>query len=84
MARKFIFFLTGVDGGLSGRSNLRRPGSENPHRRQRKFKPCFSLRLPVLYLWSLTISYLAMCITGTFGNVMVCLVIARWNMLLAL
>ena len=27
---------TGVDGGLSGGSSVRRPGSEDPHRRQRK------------------------------------------------
>ena len=27
-----------VDGGLSGGSSVRRPGSEDPHRRQRKFK----------------------------------------------
>ena len=27
----------GVDGGLRGGSSVRRPGSEEPHRRQRKF-----------------------------------------------
>ena len=26
-----------VDGGLSGGSRVRRPGSEDPHRRERKF-----------------------------------------------
>jgi hypothetical protein len=27
----------GIDGGLSGGSNLRRPGNKDPHRRKRKF-----------------------------------------------
>ena len=31
-----------VDGGLSGGSRVRRPGSEDPHRRERKFvKFCY-------------------------------------------
>ena len=29
---------TGVDGGLSGGSSLRRPGGEDPHQRQQKFE----------------------------------------------
>ena len=29
--------FTGVDGGLSGGSSMRRPGSEEHHRRQQKF-----------------------------------------------
>ena len=29
-------FFTGVDGGLSGGSSVRRAGSEDPHQRQRK------------------------------------------------
>ena len=49
LIRIFEFFLsptsdtcakkisTGVNGGLSGGSSVRRPGSEDPHRRQRKF-----------------------------------------------
>ena len=31
-----------VDGGLSGGSRVRRPGSEDPHRRERKFPSCYS------------------------------------------
>ena len=33
-ARKFY---DGVNGGPKGGSSMRRPGSEDPHRRQRKF-----------------------------------------------
>ena len=31
-----------VDGGPSGGSSVRRPGSEDPHRRERKFSKHFS------------------------------------------
>ena len=34
-----------VDGGLSGGSSVRRPGSEGPHRRQRKFIYLFQVQL---------------------------------------
>ena len=34
---RFFKFFTHVDGGPSGGSSMRRPGSENPHRRERKF-----------------------------------------------
>ena len=37
-----------VDGGLRGGSRVRRPGSEDPHRRERKFSFSFSQTLDVL------------------------------------
>ena len=33
-------FFADVDGGLSGGSSVRRPGSKEPHRRHRKFSKC--------------------------------------------
>ena len=38
----------GVDGGLSGGSSVRRPGSEDPHRHQRKFSILCKLNRKVI------------------------------------
>ena len=45
-------FLAGVDGGLSGGSSMRRPGSEDPHRHQRNFYYLF-WRISPLFWWYL-------------------------------
>ena len=58
---------TGVDGGLSGGSSVHRPGSEDPHRRQRKF----SLFLCMVKPWSMIFLYGFRQICGPcFGNSM--------------
>ena len=42
---KKTFIEINDDGGLSGGSSVRRPGSEDPHRRQRKFETFWRVRL---------------------------------------
>ena len=41
----------GVDGGLNGGSSVRRPRSEDPHRRQRKFYVCCQAQILSVLNW---------------------------------
>ena len=67
---------TGFNGGLSGESNVHRPGSEDPHRRQQKFDGTAIIYLPLSVRPSLPVSYMKTTCTVPYIQPYVVLVLS--------
>ena len=63
-----VFFSLHVDGWLSGGSRVRRPGSKDPHRRERKYLQNYKITFAWNIIYRITTDTIAEKVTYRISN----------------